>query len=160
MSNQGPHLGLMQHLENMGNKVVELAGERINDCIMALGAFLDKLTENVTAMGHSSGVSMGGIGAKLNPANWFRQNTSPDPTPSQGEKVGKSAEKMRQMEMPVMQKSELSLPSRALQMVDMSKAQGGYGFAVTDVSTGHAVSPSSGIGSWNRYHAQQAGVGI
>jgi hypothetical protein len=159
MMDQQQNMGVMAHFEKMCNKAVEYVGEKINDCIMALGSFLDKLTENVKAMGGSGGLNLGGIGSKLNPTNWFRQNSSPDPTPSQGQKVGRSAEVMRQMETPTREKPSVSLPGRVTQIADMAKASG-FGFSVTDASTGQAVSPSTGMGSWNRFNAQQAGVGI
>jgi hypothetical protein len=83
--------GMLQPLENAINKAFEYIGEKCQMVIDAIGGWLDNMFNGLRSMEKSALINVEGIGSKLNPANWGRQNSpSPDATPSQP-KLGRNA---------------------------------------------------------------------
>jgi hypothetical protein len=97
-----------QQHQDLLHSTAHWVGQGLDNCINLLGGWLDKLTAAAREMQPSSPLITGGMIPKLNPANMFRQDTSPDPTPAVT-KVGRSAEVMRGLEMPTPAKEPLNL---------------------------------------------------
>lgn len=145
----------LERVEKFIVKAIDWIGDNIVD---AIGGFLDNITTGLRNAGSPNGPG-GGFLSMLNPANWLsKDSVSPSPTPAQEPKLGRSAEVMRTLETPAPDKSSISLPTRAMEMVSLSKATGGFGFTPVDMSSGELVSPISGVGAMNKFRSMGSGM--
>ena len=110
--------GMLQPLENGINKAFEYIGEKCQMVIDAIGGWLDNMFKGLRSMEKSALINVEGLGSKLNPANWMRQNSpSPSATPSEP-KLGRNAH-LHEISMGSPEKTPLSLPEKT-----MSRHQG------------------------------------